>query len=100
MKFSVIDFPFFFAACVRYVINFFVQNNIDNEELWRLCVCVHYFAILPGIDKSSLDNYCKSNECKPVSKSFSYDSGTNEDFLSVEQIRHLIRENVNSKFKI
>ena len=60
----------------------------------------NYFAILPGTDKSSLDNYCKSNECKPVSKSFSYDSGTNEDFLSVEQIRHLIRENVNSKFKI
>ena len=72
---------------------------ITKSDSWYTVNLGDYFAILPRTDNYSIDNYCKSNECKPVPKSFSYNSATNEDFLTVEEIRYLIRENVDSKFK-
>ena len=58
-----------------------------------------YYAILPG------DGVLKKRyqDCglllKPVPDGFSYNSGSNHDFLSVEQIRNLICEYINPLFK-
>ena len=59
----------------------------------------HYYAILPSdgrvqqlYQKAGIDN-------KPVPKGFSYDSGSNPDFLNVEQLRALIREHVDPAFE-
>jgi len=59
-----------------------------------------YFAILPTAGNYDRDHYCDRNGCKPVDAGFAYNSGTNPDFLSVEQIRSLIREHVDSNFKV
>jgi FlaA1/EpsC-like NDP-sugar epimerase len=55
-----------------------------------------YYAILPGGGDHSPDEYLKLREGKRVPAGFAYNSGTNEEFLTVEELRTLIREHVDS----
>lgn len=58
-----------------------------------------YYAILPS-DGYCLAGYHSSGvPLKAVTQGFAYNSGTNPDFLSVEQLRNLIREHVDPAFK-
>ena len=55
-----------------------------------------YYAILSASSKA---RYQASNlNATPVAPGFAYESGTNPDFLSVEQIRALIRNHLNPQF--
>lgn len=58
-----------------------------------------YFAILPTSGPSAPADYCEATGAKPVAEGFAYDSGTNPEFLAVEQIRSLIRQHVNPAFQ-
>lgn len=51
-----------------------------------------YFAILPPGDKALLERYAAERNAHAVDVNFSYSSGTNEDFLTVEQLRRLISD--------
>jgi len=53
-----------------------------------------YYAILPAAREYALEEYCKGTGARRVQPGFSYNSGTNTDFLSVEQLRTLIRRHV------
>ncbi len=53
-----------------------------------------YYAILPAA--LSLEDYCVKTGGRPVAPDFSYDSGNNPDFLSVEQLRAFIAQQVGS----
>lgn len=53
-----------------------------------------YYAILPAA--LNLEEYCSRTGGNPVVRNFSYDSGNNSDFLSVEQLRALIAQQVTS----
>jgi UDP-N-acetylglucosamine 4,6-dehydratase len=57
-----------------------------------------YFAILPVASNYTREYYCERNGGQPVEIGFAYNSGTNPDFLSVEQIRTLIREQLDPSF--
>jgi UDP-N-acetylglucosamine 4,6-dehydratase len=58
-----------------------------------------YYAILPS-DGSTLSAYRAAGLQAPaVPQGFAYNSGTNPEFLSVEQLRSLIREHVNPAFQ-
>jgi UDP-N-acetylglucosamine 4,6-dehydratase (inverting) len=57
-----------------------------------------YYAILPAHGQDTIDKYCELSGCQLVNRGFSYNSGTNPDFLSVNQIRELICEHVDSDF--
>ena len=58
-----------------------------------------YFAILPS-DGSVQDIYkAAGRPVSAVAQGFAYNSGTNDDFLSVEQLRELIRVHVDSSFE-
>jgi UDP-N-acetylglucosamine 4,6-dehydratase (inverting) len=59
-----------------------------------------YFAILPtsnGFGGIDLDEYCRRTSAQRVKAGFAYDSGSNPDFLSVEQLRRLIDQHVVGK---
>ena len=57
-----------------------------------------YYTILPS-DGQTLKNYLNAGiELKAVKQGFAYNSGSNPDFLSIEQLRALIREHVDNKF--
>ena len=58
-----------------------------------------YYAILPSEGRVQQLYKDAGIECKPVPKGFSYESGSNPDFLSVEQLRDLIRDHVDSAFE-
>lgn len=49
-----------------------------------------YYAILPSAGSYSVDEYAARTGAQRVPEGFSYDSGCNPDFLSVEQLRELI----------
>ena len=54
-----------------------------------------YYAILPSTGDQYVEDYMKKRGGTPVAPGFAYDSGTNPDFLTVEQLRTLIREHVD-----
>ena len=56
-----------------------------------------YYAILPSGGPFSIEEYCEKNGAKPVPQGFAYDSGTNTDFLTVDQLRALIRKHVGTQ---
>lgn len=64
-------------------------NTVDMGE---------YYAILPPGDPEAVSRYCRDRGAAPVAPGFSYDSGTNEHFLTVEEIRMLIREHIDPAF--
>ncbi len=58
-----------------------------------------YYAILPS-DGSAHSKYeIAGRSFIPVKKGFAYNSGSNPEFLSVQEIRALIREHINSDFQ-
>jgi UDP-N-acetylglucosamine 4,6-dehydratase (inverting) len=61
------------------------SDSFNTVDLGR------YYAILPQSAKYSREHYCDLNGCRPVPEGYAYNSGTNPDFLSVEQLRELIR---------
>ena len=54
-----------------------------------------YFAILPSAGAHTVESYCASHGGKPVEQGYAYNSGSNPDFLTVEQLQQLIAEQTN-----
>ena len=58
-----------------------------------------YYAILPS-DGGLLQRYQQAGiPLRPVEPGFAYNSGSNPEFLTVEQLRELIREHVDPAFQ-
>lgn len=53
-----------------------------------------YYAILPVGMPQTIEQYCEANGGKPVEPGFAYNSGSNPDFLTVEELRDLIDKHV------
>lgn len=54
-----------------------------------------YYAILPQVPAWELEAFVEHFKAKKVAEGFSYSSGTNEDWLSVDQLRLLITAHVS-----
>ncbi len=67
-----------------------VSDSNSTVDLGR------YYAVLQPGNKGVLDEYCRVLNARPVPQGFSYNSGTNSEFLSVEELRALIAEHVIS----
>jgi UDP-N-acetylglucosamine 4,6-dehydratase (inverting) len=59
-----------------------------------------YYAILPATHKWSLEEYTKSFNAKRVPLGFSYNSGSNSEWESVDSMRELIKEHVDPNFNV
>jgi len=57
-----------------------------------------YFAILGANANTQRQAYSQAMKAVGVKDGFSYDSGTNTDFLSVQDIRTLIKRHINPEF--
>lgn len=53
-----------------------------------------YYAILPSGGAFNIEAYCSQNNAKVVTPGFSYNSGSNTEFLTVPQLRELIDRHV------
>ena len=57
-----------------------------------------YYAILPGQNSEAAGMYKSKGQYKALPPGFFYDSGSNPIFLSVHQIRELIKNNIDAHF--
>ncbi|MEM9815885.1 MAG: UDP-N-acetylglucosamine 4,6-dehydratase (inverting) [Cyanobacteria bacterium P01_D01_bin.6] len=57
-----------------------------------------YYAILPNHPDYDLDKYCNTMGADLVPQGFSYNSGNNNRFLDVDELRELIRIHVDPRF--
>jgi UDP-N-acetylglucosamine 4,6-dehydratase (inverting) len=64
------------------------SDGVNSVDLGR------YYAILPAT--TEVDHYRQRSGAQPLPAGFSYNSGTNPDFLSVEALRELIATHVAS----
>ena len=58
-----------------------------------------YYAILSSGDDGVRERYLEATGATPVATGFTYSSGTNERFLTVDELRALIREHVDPTFQ-
>ena len=59
-----------------------------------------YFAILPASGDHTTETYIRDHGGELVPERFAYNSGTNDQFLNVKQIRDLIRLHVDPQFTV
>lgn len=58
-----------------------------------------YFTILPSVPNFKINDFITSFGAKKVVEGFNYDSGTNTEWETVESLRRLIKEHVDSNFE-
>jgi UDP-N-acetylglucosamine 4,6-dehydratase (inverting) len=66
------------------------EEMITASDSYNTVDLGQYFAILSSSGELSIDDYVAKRPGKRVAPGFSYNSGTNERFLSVEELRELI----------
>ena len=57
-----------------------------------------YYTILPATPSWNLEDFIKEFKAKKVKQDFSYNSGGNNEWETVESLRELIKEHVDSSF--
>jgi UDP-N-acetylglucosamine 4,6-dehydratase len=70
------------------------EEMITGSDSFNTIDLGKYFAILPSAGGHSVESYCAAHGGKPVSPGYAYDSGSNSNFLTVEQLSHLIAKHV------
>ena len=70
------------------------SDSLNTVDLGR------YYAILPSADDSLRQRYLTQRGAKAVPPGFAYDSGSNEHFLTVAELRSLIKEHVAPDFAV
>lgn len=83
------------SSCERRVVGVRPGEKIHEEMItasdsFNTVDMGRYFAILPTGGLYSIERYCAEMGARLVPQGFSYNSGTNPDFLAVEQLRELI----------
>ena len=71
------------------------EEMITESDSFNTIDLGKYFAILPSAGVHSVESYCAAHGGTPVPAGYAYNSGTNDDFLTVEQIRELVVEHVD-----
>lgn len=62
------------------------SDSVNTVDMGR------YYAILPSAGQFTFEDFCAETGARPTGPGFAYDSGTNPEFLSVEQLRQLIAQ--------
>ncbi|MBK9991768.1 MAG: UDP-N-acetylglucosamine 4,6-dehydratase (inverting) [Verrucomicrobia bacterium] len=73
------------------------EEMITSSDSFHTVDLGKYYAILPSGGDYTAECYCATNGAKPVPQGFCYNSGTNEQFLTVEELRTLIKQSVDSE---
>lgn len=59
-----------------------------------------YYAILPVTHSWNIDSFIEKYDAKPVKRGFTYNSGENTEWETIESLRKLIKEHVDSTFEV
>ena len=75
------------------------EEMITSSDSFSTIDLGPYYAILPSDGSVQRRYEAAGLPVRPVEPGFAYNSGTNPDFLSVEQLRNLIRQHVDHSFQ-
>ncbi|MDB9312952.1 UDP-N-acetylglucosamine 4,6-dehydratase (inverting) [Spirulina sp. CS-785/01] len=76
------------------------EEMITSSDSFTTVDCGDYYAILPASSQYCLEEYCEARGASPVKPGMSYNSGDNDRFLTVEELRQLIRDHVDATFSL
>jgi UDP-N-acetylglucosamine 4,6-dehydratase (inverting) len=76
------------------------EEMITEADAYTTYDLGKYFAILPQTPIFNLEDFIAYFKAKPVEEGFRYNSGKNPEFLSVEDIRNLIRQHLYPDFSV
>jgi hypothetical protein len=71
---------------------------ITESDSFNTFDCGDYYAILPTVPNFNLNDWQQHFGANPVAQGFKYNSGENDQWLSVEAIRELIKIHMDSEF--
>ena len=71
------------------------EEMITSSDSYNTVDLGEYYAILPNGGAYSISEYCDQTSARRVPLGFCYNSGSNEQFLSVDELRDLIAEHVD-----
>ncbi len=73
------------------------EEMITSSDSFSTVDLGRYYGILPVGGAYSLEDYCAQNHAVPVGTGFSYNSGNNPDFLTVDQLTNQFNEFVDAQ---
>jgi len=73
------------------------EEMITASDSFNTVDMGRYYAILPSGAHYSIEQYCRERSAQLVQQGFSYNSGSNPDFLTVAQLRALIQRHVSAE---
>ena len=74
------------------------EEMITSSDSYNTYDLGKYYTILPSIPNFDLEKFIKAFNAVKVAEGFNYNSGTNTEWESVDSLRILIKEYVDSKF--
>ena len=72
------------------------EEMITKSDSFNTVDCGEYYAILSQSCGHNVEEYCKQMNAVRVPSGFSYNSGTNANFLTIEQLKELIGKHATS----
>lgn len=76
------------------------EEMITEADSYNTIELKDYFVILPVTSQQKNDLYQQHFNGQRVSAGFKYNSGTNTEWLSVDEIRNLIKKHVDADFEV
>lgn len=76
------------------------EEMITDSDSYYTYDLGKYYTILPATHKWKLEDFVEKFSAKKVAPGFQYNSGENEDWESVEDLRSLIKEHVDPTFEV
>ncbi len=76
------------------------EEMITETDSLNTVETARYYVITPSTPTWDVDDYLKAFNGQRVEMGFKYNSGTNTDWLNVEQLREQIREHVDAEFQV
>jgi len=74
------------------------EEMITSSDSFYTYDLGRYYAILPSVHRWKLEDYIREFKAKKVPEGFKYNSGENTEWVSVAELRQLIRDHVDPIF--
>ena len=67
------------------------EELINAAEIKDTIVAKNHYVVLSNFTERQIKNYCKKNSYKRVDENFSYDSGTNPNFMTIKELKRIVK---------
>ena len=74
------------------------EEMITESDSFYTIEFDRYYAILPA--DADMQKYINYYKAKKIPRGFKYSSSTNNEWLSIEQIRELLKKNIDPNFEV